>query len=179
MPRIVRCGVIQASCEWSPEKYSLAEIKEKMIAKHEKLIADGGQEESEDSRPAGAFLRAVLLRRARRALVRTDREGAGRADARAHAKAGQEIRDGAGGAGLRSGDDRSFLQHRGRFRCGRQLPGEISQAPHSALPSGLLGEVLFHAGKRGLSRVSRRATAESACTSATTGISRRARAFWD
>jgi len=39
MPRIVRCGVIQASCEWSPEKYSLAEIKEKMIVKHEKMIA--------------------------------------------------------------------------------------------------------------------------------------------
>ena len=39
MPRIVRCGVIQATCEWSPEKYSLADIKEKMIAKHEKMIA--------------------------------------------------------------------------------------------------------------------------------------------
>ena len=39
MPRIVRCGLIQANCEWSPEKFSLAQIKEKMIAKHEKLIA--------------------------------------------------------------------------------------------------------------------------------------------
>src|ERR1700721_3861353 len=39
MPRNVRCGVIQATCEWSPEKYSLADIKEKMIVKHEKLIA--------------------------------------------------------------------------------------------------------------------------------------------
>ena len=39
MPRIVRCGIIQTTCEWSPEKYSLADIKEKMIAKHEKLIA--------------------------------------------------------------------------------------------------------------------------------------------
>ena len=39
MSRIVRCGIIQSSCEWSPEKYSLGDIKEKMIAKHEKLIA--------------------------------------------------------------------------------------------------------------------------------------------
>src|SRR5713101_1529889 len=39
MARIVRCGLIQAQCEWSPEKFSLARIKEKMIAKHEKLIA--------------------------------------------------------------------------------------------------------------------------------------------
>src|ERR1700675_686742 len=39
MARIVRCGLIQAHCEWSPEKFSLGQIKEKMIAKHEKLIA--------------------------------------------------------------------------------------------------------------------------------------------
>src|SRR5713101_6088270 len=40
MARIVRCGLIQAQCELSPEKFSLAEIKKKMIAKHERLIAD-------------------------------------------------------------------------------------------------------------------------------------------
>src|SRR6266446_7520682 len=39
MARIVRCGLIQAQCEWSPEKFSLGQIKEKMIAKHEKWIA--------------------------------------------------------------------------------------------------------------------------------------------
>jgi N-carbamoylputrescine amidase len=39
MARIVRCGLIQAQCEWSPEKFSLAEIKKRMIAKHEHLIA--------------------------------------------------------------------------------------------------------------------------------------------
>src|ERR1700733_7901513 len=39
MTQTVRCGVIQARCEWSPDKYSLAEIKEKMIEKHEKMIA--------------------------------------------------------------------------------------------------------------------------------------------
>src|SRR2546423_8811827 len=39
MARIVRCGLIQAKCEWSPEKFSLGQIKEKMIAKHEKWIA--------------------------------------------------------------------------------------------------------------------------------------------
>src|SRR5580700_5955379 len=39
MARIVRCGLIQAHCEWSPTKTSLPQIKENMIAKHEKLIA--------------------------------------------------------------------------------------------------------------------------------------------
>src|SRR5437867_13336528 len=43
MPRMVRCGLIQAQCEWSPEKFSLADIKKKMIAKHERLIADAGK----------------------------------------------------------------------------------------------------------------------------------------
>ena len=42
MSRMVRCGLIQASCEWSPEKYSLDEIKKRMIAKHETLIAQAG-----------------------------------------------------------------------------------------------------------------------------------------
>ncbi|OGS05817.1 MAG: acyltransferase [Elusimicrobia bacterium RIFCSPLOWO2_12_FULL_59_9] len=34
MSRIVRGGLIQASCEWSPEKHSLDAIKKKMIDKH-------------------------------------------------------------------------------------------------------------------------------------------------
>jgi N-carbamoylputrescine amidase len=43
MARHVRCGAIQVHCEWSPEKFSLAHIKEKMIARHEKLIADAAK----------------------------------------------------------------------------------------------------------------------------------------
>jgi N-carbamoylputrescine amidase len=43
MPRIVRCGLIQARCEWSPEKLPLPQIKQKMIAKHEKLIAQAAK----------------------------------------------------------------------------------------------------------------------------------------
>ena len=43
MAPLVRCGLIQARCEWSPEKFSLAEIKQKMIAKHERLIADAAK----------------------------------------------------------------------------------------------------------------------------------------
>jgi len=38
-----RCGLIQVHCEWSPEKTSLADIKEKMIAKHERLIAEAAK----------------------------------------------------------------------------------------------------------------------------------------
>ena len=43
MARVVRCGLIQASCEWSPEKFSLAQIKQKMMAKHEQLIANAAK----------------------------------------------------------------------------------------------------------------------------------------
>jgi beta-ureidopropionase len=42
--RMVRCGLIQASCEWSPEKHSLEEIKKRMIAKHEQLIEAAGKQ---------------------------------------------------------------------------------------------------------------------------------------
>ena len=38
MPRIVRCGLIQASNVLSPDKASLADVREAMIAKHVRLI---------------------------------------------------------------------------------------------------------------------------------------------
>src|SRR5256885_15114767 len=44
MARNVRCGLIQVHCEWSPEKLPLADIKQKMIAKHEALIAAAAKE---------------------------------------------------------------------------------------------------------------------------------------
>ncbi len=38
MPNLVRCGIIQASCEWSPENKSLEAIKRAMVKKHLRLI---------------------------------------------------------------------------------------------------------------------------------------------
>lgn len=43
MARLVRCGLIQARCEWSPERFSMKQIKEKMVAKHLKLIEQAGK----------------------------------------------------------------------------------------------------------------------------------------
>jgi N-carbamoylputrescine amidase len=40
MPRVVRCGLIQASNVKSPAEASLAEIREAMVAKHLRLIED-------------------------------------------------------------------------------------------------------------------------------------------
>ena len=40
MPRIVRCGLIQASNVLSPDKASLADVREAMIAKHVRLIEE-------------------------------------------------------------------------------------------------------------------------------------------
>ena len=44
MARIVKCGLIQTSCDWLPPKYSLKEIKKKMIAKHVPLIEKAGRQ---------------------------------------------------------------------------------------------------------------------------------------
>jgi len=43
MARVVRCGLIQTRCEWSPEKLALPKIKEKRIEKHEKLIGEAAK----------------------------------------------------------------------------------------------------------------------------------------
>ena len=40
MPRVVRCGLIQASNVKSPAEATLAEVREAMVAKHLRLIED-------------------------------------------------------------------------------------------------------------------------------------------
>jgi len=40
MGRVVRCALIQARCEWSPEKCTLDKIRLAMMKKHEGLIAE-------------------------------------------------------------------------------------------------------------------------------------------
>ena len=44
MPRIVKCGLIQTSCDWQTPKHSLPEIKKKMIDKHVTLIEKAGKQ---------------------------------------------------------------------------------------------------------------------------------------
>ena len=47
MARVVRCALIQARCELSPDKHSLDEIKRHMISKHEKLIAQAAKKHAQ------------------------------------------------------------------------------------------------------------------------------------
>jgi beta-ureidopropionase len=47
MARIVRCGLIQVHCEWSPEKYSIRDISKKMVEKHEKLIHEAAKKKTQ------------------------------------------------------------------------------------------------------------------------------------
>ena len=44
MARVVRCGLIQAACERSPEKYSLTKIKQHMLDKHDRLLKQAGKQ---------------------------------------------------------------------------------------------------------------------------------------
>src|SRR6267154_1693496 len=109
------------------------------------------QEKSANSWAGGTFLWALFLRRTANALVRADRASSEWPNDLAHAEAGEKTPNGDGGADLRSRNAGRLLQHRGGNRRGRSLPGKISQAPYSALPSRLLGKVLFHSGQRWLS----------------------------
>ncbi|MDP7032994.1 MAG: nitrilase-related carbon-nitrogen hydrolase [Planctomycetota bacterium] len=43
MPRMVRGGLIQMSNDWSPEEFSVPEIKQKMIEKHLPVIEEAGE----------------------------------------------------------------------------------------------------------------------------------------
>jgi beta-ureidopropionase len=47
MPRLVRCGLIQASCDWSPETHSIRDIAKKMLEKHEKLIEQAAKKKTQ------------------------------------------------------------------------------------------------------------------------------------
>jgi beta-ureidopropionase len=47
MARLVRCGLIQARCEWSPEKYTIQDIRKKMVEKTEKLMEAAAKKKSQ------------------------------------------------------------------------------------------------------------------------------------
>ena len=81
MPRVVRCGLIQARNVLGPEA-GLPAIKKAMIDKHVTLIDEAARKKVADPLPAGALLRPVLLRRAGDALVRPDRAHPRRPDRR-------------------------------------------------------------------------------------------------
>ena len=87
----------------------------------------------------------------------------------------EEVRDGDRRAGLRARAGRRLLQHRGGDRRRRQVPRQVPQEPHPA-DVGVLGEVLLQAGQPRLPGVPDRVRRRSACTSATTATSPRARA---
>ena len=44
MARIVKCGLIQMSCDWSTPKFTLAQIKRNMIDKHIPFIEKAGKD---------------------------------------------------------------------------------------------------------------------------------------
>jgi beta-ureidopropionase len=47
MAHIVRCGLVQARCEWSPQKFALDRIKREMMKKHERMIADAARKKAQ------------------------------------------------------------------------------------------------------------------------------------
>jgi|SRR5579863_1839914 len=47
MARLVRCALIQAACEWSPVKHPLERIRQEMIKKHERLLAQAARQHAQ------------------------------------------------------------------------------------------------------------------------------------
>jgi N-carbamoylputrescine amidase len=47
MARNVRCGLVQARCDWSPQKFALHKIKREMMKKHERMIAEAARKKAQ------------------------------------------------------------------------------------------------------------------------------------
>ena len=171
MPRNVRCALIQASNALPHRASARTDPQGDDRQAHEADRAGRAQEDS-DSLPAGTFLRPVFLCGAERPLVRTDRT----------------VPDGPTTQLMQKVAPKHqmvivvpiYEEHMPGFYFntaavidadGKYL-GKYRKHHIPALPSWVLGEVLFHAGGLGLSGLRNKICAASACTSATTAISR-------
>ena len=145
MARLVRCGLIQARCEWSPEKYTIQDIR-KMSKRPRSLWR----------RPRKKSRRFCVSRSCSTAHIfaRNSRSAGMSWPSRCLMGRGRRMQELAKKyqmvivvAGVRGEMPGFYLQHRGSDRCRRAVPRQVSQAPHPALPSRILGEVLFHPGQ--------------------------------
>ena len=174
MPRVVRCSLIQAT-NVEPAEKSLAQIKKAMIDKHVGLIrqaAAKARRSSASRRSSTAPTSAPS--KAPAGTTRPSRFPTGPRSS--SCSAGERTGHCADRPHLRGRKRRRLLQHRRGDRSRGQVPGQVSQDPHPACGAGLLGEVLLPPRQPRLSRFSISASAKSASTSATTGISPKARA---
>ena len=102
MPRIVRCGLIQARNVLSPEA-GLPAIKKAMIDKHLQLIEEAAAKKAKILCLQELFYGPYFCAEQETSWYHTHRAGARRAHHPPHAEARQEARDGHGGARLRGG----------------------------------------------------------------------------
>ena len=175
MPRIVRCGLIQAQNVLGPEA-GLPKIKKAMIDKHVGLIADAARKKVKILCLQELFYGPYFCaEQETRWYDLTERIPDG-PTVTPDAGAREEARDGDRRADLRRGSAGRLLQHGGRDRRRRHVPRQVPQDPHPALQAGLLGEVLLPPGQPRAIRCSRQPSARSASTSATTATSPRGRA---
>ncbi len=145
MPRIVRCGLIQASCEWSPEKHSLDEIKKRMIAKHERLIEAAGKRKVQVLGLQELFYGPLCLRQSSKpAQYRLDLQslcGPPSSTLQKLAKKNQMVMIIPVYEIQMAGD---LLLYRRQWSMPMAATSaQISKTPHSALPSRILGRS-FH-----------------------------------
>ena len=152
MPRIVKCGLIQATHACSTAE-KLDTIREANIAKHMPLIEQAGREGVQilcmQEIFTGPYFCAEQTTRWYDA-VEAIPDGPTTKLMQEVAKKHEMVivvplyeEDGAG----------RLLQHRRRHRRRRHLPRQVPQEPHPALRAGLLGEVLLPARQPRLSGV--------------------------
>ena len=148
MSRMVRCGVIQARNVLGAD-HSLDEIREAMVRKHVEMIEQAAREKVQILCLQELFYGPYFCAEQDPRWYEFGGGGPGWTQRAADAGAGGETSHGDYRSGVRAGASRAVFQHRGGHRRGRTLSGKISQTSHSALSSGILGEILFHARRPG------------------------------
>ena len=147
MARLVRCGLIQTHCEWSPEKYSIKDISKKMLDKTEKLIEAAAKKKTQivclQELFNGPYFCAEQQIRWHE-LTEPIPDGPTTERMKKLAKKHGMVmvvpiyeREMTG----------FFFNTAAVIDADGKYLGKIPQAPHSAGCSGILGEVLFHAGQ--------------------------------
>ena len=177
MPRLVRCGLIQARNAKGPEA-GLPAIKKAMLDKHVKLIEQAARRRCRSS-ACRSCSTGPTSAPSRRRVVPPHGAGARRAHRRRLMRklAKKHTHGDRGARSTRRSRPGVYYNTAAVIDADGKLPGQVPQDPHPALQAGLLGEVLLPARQPGLPGVRDRATPRSASTSATTGTSPRARAL--
>ena len=142
MPRIVRCGLIQARNVLGPEA-GLPKIRKAMIDKHVKLIDQAARKKVKVLCLQELFYGPYFCAEQETRWYKLTERVPDGPTVKLMRSAGEEAPDGHGGAGLRRGAAGPLLQHGRGHRRRRKVPGQVPQDTHPPLQARVSGRSFY------------------------------------